>query len=238
MLLFLVYHCTFPMLLLFRVRPYPSSRRGRGMSRPLLATWPLEVTWAPKLRVCYNAGSHDMNATDANATIHICTCSYNAFSYAAVLGFFVPYLDLDVIRLPTPPWTSLACASTLKHTQHTRSNAPRTKWYFTPGQSCARPPRTITTECCCTLCPIHCDQRPSLPPNSKLHHTFTRYIRRYHLARTQPHPRNLALPRIRLLGLRRADLQTYAFELRPVLELWAAQFARALGAAALPEDLD
>jgi len=27
--------------------------------------------------------------------------------YAAVLGFFVPYFDLDVMRLPTPPYTSL-----------------------------------------------------------------------------------------------------------------------------------
>jgi hypothetical protein len=33
----------------------------------------------------------------------------------------------------------------------TKSSAPLTKWYFTPGQSCARPPRTMTTECCCTL---------------------------------------------------------------------------------------
>jgi hypothetical protein len=37
----------------------------------------------------------------------------------------------------------------------TKSNAPLTRWYFTPGQSCALPPRTITTECCCTLCPDH-----------------------------------------------------------------------------------
>lgn len=35
--------------------------------------------------------------------------------------------------------------------QHTKSIAPRTSLYFTPGQSCARPPLTNTTECCCTL---------------------------------------------------------------------------------------
>jgi len=28
--------------------------------------------------------------------------------YAALLGFFVPYFDLDVILLPTPPYPLLA----------------------------------------------------------------------------------------------------------------------------------
>lgn len=74
--------------------------------------------------------------------------------YAAVLGFFVPYFDLDVIRLPTPPCNLLAfCPNPTLQTSPTRSSAPRTKWYFTPGQSCALPPLTITTLCCCTLCP-------------------------------------------------------------------------------------
>jgi hypothetical protein len=36
---------------------------------------------------------------------------------AAALGFFVPYLDLDVILLPTPPCTSLAKSTwVLRHT--------------------------------------------------------------------------------------------------------------------------
>lgn len=35
----------------------------------------------------------------------------------------------------------------------TRSNAPRTRWYRTPGQSCDLPPRTSTTLCCWMLCP-------------------------------------------------------------------------------------
>jgi hypothetical protein len=33
-----------------------------------------------------------------------------ASAYAAVLGFFVPYFDLDVILLPTPP-----CALLVTH---------------------------------------------------------------------------------------------------------------------------
>lgn len=55
----------------------------------------------------------------------------------AALGFLVPYLLRLVMRLPTPP----------------RSSAPRTRWYFTPGQSWERPPRTRTTLCCWTLWP-------------------------------------------------------------------------------------
>ena len=71
------------------------------------------------------------------------------YAAAAALGFFVPYLDLDVILLPTPPCTSLAKSTSVAFcVTHTKSNAPLTKWYFTPGQSCARPPRTMTTECC------------------------------------------------------------------------------------------
>jgi hypothetical protein len=35
----------------------------------------------------------------------------------------------------------------------TKSIAPLTKWYLTPGQSWLRPPLTSTTLCCCTLCP-------------------------------------------------------------------------------------
>ena len=35
----------------------------------------------------------------------------------------------------------------------TRSIAPRTRWYRTPGQSWLRPPRTRTTLCCWTLWP-------------------------------------------------------------------------------------
>jgi hypothetical protein len=50
----------------------------------------------------------------------------------AFLGFFAPYLLRLVARFATPP----------------RSSAPRTRWYRTPGQSCIRPPRTITTLCC------------------------------------------------------------------------------------------
>ena len=35
----------------------------------------------------------------------------------------------------------------------TRSIAPLTRWYLTPGQSWLLPPLTNTTECCCTLWP-------------------------------------------------------------------------------------
>ena len=67
----------------------------------------------------------------------------------ALLGFFVPYLLLAVIRFPTPP----------------KSIAPLTRWYLTPGQSWLRPPLTKTTLCCCTLCPT---QPKSLPPGPRM----------------------------------------------------------------------
>ena len=37
--------------------------------------------------------------------------------------------------------------------RHTRSSAPLTRWYLTPGQSWLLPPRTSTTECCWMLWP-------------------------------------------------------------------------------------
>ena len=53
-------------------------------------------------------------------------------------AFFAPYL----LRL----WFIF--------TQPTVSSTPRTMWYRTPGKSFTRPPRIMTTECSCRLCPI------------------------------------------------------------------------------------
>jgi hypothetical protein len=72
-------------------------------------------------------------------------------SVYVALGFFVPYFDRLVTRLPTPPCghtVSMQVIILARFHLLTKSIAPRTKWYLTPGQSCARPPRTRTTECC------------------------------------------------------------------------------------------
>src|SRR3989339_1359698 len=55
--------------------------------------------------------------------------------YFLTLAFFVPYLERDTLRSLTPAV----------------SRAPRTIWYFTPGKSFTRPPRTRTIECSCKL---------------------------------------------------------------------------------------
>lgn len=161
-----------------------------------------------------------------------------AASAYAVLGFFVPYLDREVIRLPTPPYDLLASSFplTLAAVCLTRSNAPLTKWYLTPGQSCARPPRTMTTECCCTLCPNH--WLVFLPVDSTpLFHTFPWDIGRNDLARTQSDPRNLPLARVGFLRLRRSHFQTYALQLRPIPQLWRSEFSRLLRYPPLSQDL-
>lgn len=118
------------------------------------------------------------------------------------LVIFVPYFDLDVIRFGTPPYIPLA-VSLLWWIEPTRSSAPRIKWYFTPGQSCARPPRTITTECCCTLCPIHRTSASSkhYSSSSPLRHTFTWDISSDDSVRAQFDLCDLALRRVRFLGL-------------------------------------
>ena len=117
----------------------------------------------------------------------------------------------------------------------TKSNAPLTKWYFTPGQSCARPPRTMTTECCCTLC-------PRLPLALVQHsiisiRTFTRNIRRNDLSSAQPDPRNLPLSGVGFLRLRCAHFQAYTLQLRPISQLSRSQFSRLLRYPSLPQDL-
>ena len=43
------------------------------------------------------------NALDAKHMLHVYTRPYEPDYAAAALGFFVPYFDLDVILLPTPP---------------------------------------------------------------------------------------------------------------------------------------
>jgi len=62
-------------------------------------------------------------------------------------------------------------------------------------------------------------------------------IRRDHPPRAQPHPARLALPRIRLLGLRDADLQTYALHLGPVDECRGGLLAERLRLAAFAHHL-
>jgi hypothetical protein len=49
-------------------------------------------------------------------------------------------------------------------------------------------------------------------------HTFTRNISRNDLPRTQTHTCRLALPGIRLLGLRDTSLQTHPLQLRVALQ--------------------
>ena len=56
---------------------------------------------------------------------------------ALSLGRLTPYFDRLTRRFSTPD----------------ASNLPRTMWYLTPGKSLTRPPRTITIECSCRLCP-------------------------------------------------------------------------------------
>jgi len=62
-------------------------------------------------------------------------------------------------------------------------------------------------------------------------------IRRDHPPRAQPHPARLALPRIRLLGLRDADLQTHAFHLGSVDEGRGGLLAERLRLAAFAHHL-
>jgi hypothetical protein len=109
-------------------------------------------------------------------------------------------------------------SSKYKYIFLTKSSAPLTRWYFTPGQSCDRPPLTSTTECCCTLCPIHqsvflhhTQTRHSLFPL-----TFPRYISPNKRPTTQPHPRNLTLPRIRFLRLHSRYTQAHPLQFGPV----------------------
>src|SRR5436309_10420887 len=56
---------------------------------------------------------------------------------AAGLGRLAPYLERDFLRSFTPA----------------ASSVPRMMWYRTPGRSFTRPPRIITIECSCRLCP-------------------------------------------------------------------------------------
>src|SRR5207247_2233546 len=56
---------------------------------------------------------------------------------AAALGRLAPYLERDCLRSFTPA----------------ASSVPRMMWYRTPGRSLTRPPRIITIECSCRLCP-------------------------------------------------------------------------------------
>src|SRR5437660_2271388 len=60
-----------------------------------------------------------------------------AAAVAAALGRLAPYLDGDCLRSFTPA----------------ASSVPRMIWYRTPGRSLTRPPRIITIECSCRLCP-------------------------------------------------------------------------------------
>jgi hypothetical protein len=68
-------------------------------------------------------------------------------------------------------------------------------------------------------------------------HTFTRNISRNNLPTAQPHPRNLPLARVRLLGLRGTHAQAHALHLRPVDERGRCGFARALLGSAAAQDL-
>ena len=43
---------------------------------------------------------------------------------------------------------------------------------------------------------------------------FPRYVRRHHPSGAEPHPGDLALPGVRLLGLRGPDFETHALEVR------------------------
>lgn len=60
----------------------------------------------------------DSNAMYANNS-HTLLFPHVKIPYAAVLGFFVPYFDLDVMRLPTPP-----CASLVFYHSVTMQNIP------------------------------------------------------------------------------------------------------------------
>lgn len=109
---------------------------------------------------------------------------------------------------------------TQKEPRLTRSIAPLTRWYLTPGQSCDLPPLTSTTECCWTLCP--CKSVSTYIPRLKCLHllTFSWNVCRDNLPTAQPDPRNLALPRVGLLRLRRTHTQAHTLHLRSVGQRW------------------
>src|SRR3990167_2073501 len=68
---------------------------------------------------------------DATIILHFDLYTFHCF------GRLAPYFDLCCFLAETP------CVSSM----------PRTIWYRTPGRSLTRPPRIITTECSCKLCP-------------------------------------------------------------------------------------
>jgi hypothetical protein len=66
----------------------------------------------PKRRPCY----------------HTPVVAYSPSSHAAVLGFFVPYFDLDVILFPTPPCHTISSLPSFPlppHRYHSPNPAPR-----------------------------------------------------------------------------------------------------------------
>lgn len=141
---------------------------------------------------------------------------------SAVLGFFVPYFDLDVILLATPPCELLVSLTTSDSNMtyqiqrsayqmvlHTRTILrSSTSYHYNRMLLYIVPCNAISS----------CQFTPLSPP--MLCHTFTRNICRNDFPSTQSHPRNLPLPRIWFLRLRCADFQTHTFQLGSVLQLW------------------
>lgn len=76
---------------------------------------------------------------------------------------------------------------------------------------------------------------PCVYPSSE--HTFTWDVCPHQLSITQPHPSNLALTRVGLLGLRNSDLDADALHLRTVLQLGRGELAGRLRLAAATANL-
>jgi len=124
-----------------------------------------DVIFIPALR---------MRSSCYRARIHLLLSS----SHAAVLGFFVPYLLLDVILFPTPP-CQLISPTSLMHLSHHKT----THQIQRPPNQMILHPRTIL--------------RPPTPDHNHrmlLHiMPLTRNIRRDNFPRTQTHTRDFAL---------------------------------------------
>jgi hypothetical protein len=156
---------------------------------------------------------------------------------AAALGFFVPYLDLDVILLPTPPCTSLAkLTCVLRHTYQIQCASDQVVLHtgaILRTASSHHNDRMLLHVVTCALVSRLCSQ-----PHTWLRRTFTGNVGGDDLPCAQTHPGNLALARVGLLGLGCADLQAHALQLRPVPQLRRSQLSCPLLYPTLSQHLD
>ena len=158
------------------------------------------------------------------------------------MGFFVPYLDLDVILLPTPPCTSLAkltSAAFCVTSRHTYQIQRASDQMVLDTGAILRSPsshhddRMLLNVVTCAPVSRLCSQ-----PHTWLRRTFAGDVGGDDLACAQTHPGNLALARIGLLGLSGADLETHALQLRSVRQLRRSQLSRPLLYPALSQHLN